>query len=1145
MTADDKYNTHLKKVTTKKSIVDESFDDIELDLDLDEEDDLSSELTDLEDIDLEDDDDNESKNEVVRKIDPTLDTDDLFEGSKKLLRKIPNKENNPNSKLQPRAEVIKKPIEINQEGEKEEYLRTLAVIELKTEELNNIGLDITIINDLINETKKFVENDDFSSIKTLIRNSENLSNSIFLDHRMNLISTIISFIETFIFDLTELELDFKYAEAYFTQAKNSLLEKNLSAANKYLGDTINNVRKVLDNSRAKKLEEALKFFEYWLQEISELKLDVNRIEDILEHINKSYKAKDLETAEKNLQKLIYTAKGEINKKELDVETKEDHIQQLEAIYEFEDFSSLNDAIIRVKNMLNEALEKDILQVHLDKLISIYRTILTSKGHIPESKLSKAQELFNKTKDLFEKEDYNTMDDLIHEILPIIKYEHKEITEKKSSQKVTGATRDDLDELDDLDDLDVLSELTDLADLSELENIEESKKVEVEIKKEVKREIKTDIKKDIKKELEKKKEDERPKQSIDPGMIKRIELEISNLNNSIGTLKSLDIPVEGFDSKLDKIRKLLHDKTLDAIDIKIQELHKEIRTAEEEYNQKEIKRLNEQIEHLTSDIETAKLDNINTKVSEDLLNYAKQRLKSKKFTEVEEIVKHSKEVLMNAFKEKHEVKPKTEVKKVIEKPEIKKDKEPELVVGTESRVEIKESINKSRIENEMIKELNELEVKTTAIEMPDTKELLKEAFGFKLKREGDETSIGNGNGTNIGEIPGKIPLSRPKPEEIQQIRDQVLTKISNNSNNPPINQVQETVPAEIRESHQPDNYDDYKSMGQRDQIEQITQMDEMDKIDHMDEMDQMDQMDQMDRLDQMGQMIRDEELNIEQPRQYRRKYSGKDFDRERFEPYPQRIAAVPKIANLNNRRFNSNSRTRNDNRNWYRNGLRNGLRNDSRNGNINGNRNGDRVLLNHYGKQSLSRVPPTRDVFEPKFIKNGNMGIPGLEHSENQEMYETRLNTLKKDAVKGLQEIQSIISDAYYFGANINELERISEDARNAFDDRDYQEVLLYVDRCEELSRQLKLFHMHSLIEEFKASGENTEYLEYLFFETEKSYNEEKLKIGDELARRFIGVIKDLEFEDKIVNQSWIYCRYCGNSIPRDSTFCSYCGDKLF
>jgi len=119
----------------------------------------------------------------------------------------------------------------------------------------------------------------------------------------------------------------------------------------------------------------------------------------------------------------------------------------------------------------------------------------------------------------------------------------------------------------------------------------------------------------------------------------------------------------------------------------------------------------------------------------------------------------------------------------------------------------------------------------------------------------------------------------------------------------------------------------------------------------------------------------------------------------------------------------------------------------------------------------------------------------------------------------------------------------SEDFFN--DEGDYQEVLLYVDKSEEISRRLRIAYMDSLISEIKYSGENTEYLEYLIRESEKAYDEERYKIGDELCRRFMNLINDLKYESKYSKRSRLYCRYCGNPIEADSTFCSVCGEKLY
>ena len=161
------------------------------------------------------------------------------------------------------------------------------------------------------------------------------------------------------------------------------------------------------------------------------------------------------------------------------------------------------------------------------------------------------------------------------------------------------------------------------------------------------------------------------------------------------------------------------------------------------------------------------------------------------------------------------------------------------------------------------------------------------------------------------------------------------------------------------------------------------------------------------------------------------------------------------------------------------------------------------------------------------------------------IHDTRRGSLKKEALRGLQEIQATISNTYHFGAEVKELEQLSEDARNAFEGADYQEVILYVDQTEEVSRRVKIAHMDSIILEIQESGENTEYLEYLIREAENAYNNERFKVGDEICRRFIGLIRELEYEESAPKRSKIYCRYCGNAAQPDSRFCTICGEKLW
>ena len=104
---------------------------------------------------------------------------------------------------------------------------------------------------------------------------------------------------------------------------------------------------------------------------------------------------------------------------------------------------------------------------------------------------------------------------------------------------------------------------------------------------------------------------------------------------------------------------------------------------------------------------------------------------------------------------------------------------------------------------------------------------------------------------------------------------------------------------------------------------------------------------------------------------------------------------------------------------------------------------------------------------------------------------------------------------------------------------------MYVDECDEISRRLKIDYMDSIIPEIFEKGENTDYLEYLIREAEDAYYDERYKVGDEICRRFMNLVKDLEFESSIPQRSKLFCRYCGNAIPPDSAFCTICGEKLW
>jgi hypothetical protein len=203
------------------------------------------------------------------------------------------------------------------------------------------------------------------------------------------------------------------------------------------------------------------------------------------------------------------------------------------------------------------------------------------------------------------------------------------------------------------------------------------------------------------------------------------------------------------------------------------------------------------------------------------------------------------------------------------------------------------------------------------------------------------------------------------------------------------------------------------------------------------------------------------------------------------------------------------------------------------------------------KMQKQKAPPQELPYrrEPEAIKELGIdierAISDIGREERRGSRGKRLDTLKKNALRGLQDIQGTISSAYHFGASTEELEQLSEDARNAFEDGDYQEVLLYVDKTEEMSRQLKINYMDALVSEIRMTGENTEYLEYLIREAESAYINERYKVGDEICERFLELTRELNLESIESERATVYCRFCGSSIPRDSAFCTVCGKKLW
>jgi hypothetical protein len=1361
MTVDDDKKTDSKKSGPKKESGDEDIDDLELDLDLDD-DELSLDFSDIEDIDLDDDfDDVELKEETEKKeekienvkgvereneevegaelgvdekteeqidnnkikLDNAEDEieaedDDLVKSSKHLLKKYKKIKVEKTDKLQIDGDTEKieedseqsmdvddkKIIEVD-EKLKNEYLARLSLIEFKNEELGNLGLDVNLIKDLINDAKKQIEKNDLTSAKPLIDNSENLSSGIFTDHRMNLISTIISFIETFIFELTDLDLDFNKAKKHFNQAKELLKKKDLAIANESLNQAIQNVNMILNNTRKDKIEDAYKLFDFWFNEVTDFDVDHKKIKSILKDSKKAFDSDDMVVAEEFLEKLAYSSKAEINKLDMEIDKKEDYIQQLDGIYNFEDYSSLSDAISRAKNMLEESLDKGIIQDKLDDLIDIYNRIIESQTKDEKPEINGIMTQFSEAKDAFEKEDYSTMEK-------------------------------------------VLSKLTKKLGVPEPETKSSS---------------------DIKHESESKpdqKTDKEPK--IDPKVLMKFNSDLSDAVHEIKALSKNGLDVGELNSNVDKVRKLIEAEDIDPIGSLLDELKNKIKQLKEEekdarkakeVEQKEAKdeeNIRLKMESLESNIEAAQKDGIKTNVTEDLLNYAKQRLKIKKYLEVIEILEHAQDVLDNTIKEEREKKLKDEstnfIKLCHKKIESLPEKQPGLDILTELFEKIRDEVdNKNYTAALELKEKFSTmfeEVKATVIpesteegvieeSTQDSKDYYDELKKFELENgSGDENELLDAD-IDIEELDIDDDQESddldfdPDIEEIEQeydneIGDHSPTQDSEDASSLPLDgnqdielekiQVNDSTPEElpIENVEQPppklEDIDVNKNIESEPQIQQNgTEI----KIELEEKFDG--EISVEARIDQVSESGRDDQTNIESPSR-NEELEGKpiedelisddiskleeitdapidntmedtigsietnNIDDEKFNVPPQddKVVIIEKpdttelikeafgfkisrgtgIFPVNGKNVNGTVRARSgdeqkqdpqeiqqirkevltklDNKRSGRrmnrplfpheireinrkNGQGIGMGKDidqldrmegypekpnhideyveedrdiSRpykfDNNVNSRLPGQSVKpepisndkqYTDYGHQqyrnqrTVLEHPPGSDQgpqqIQPSMNMNGyqrrpprnglppmpgaqNMhgiqgmkGMAGLENGETQEQYETRINSLKKGALKGLQEIQSIISDTYYFGATIDELERISEDARNAFDDRDYQDVLLYVDKCEELSRQLKLGYMERLIAEFKHAGENSEYMEYLFRETENAYNSEKYKLGDELARRFINVTKDLEFEEKMTNQTWMYCRYCGNNIQRDSTFCSHCGEKLY
>ncbi|MHA2330157.1 MAG: hypothetical protein ACXACR_16685, partial [Candidatus Hodarchaeales archaeon] len=288
--------------------------------------------------------------------------------------------------------------------------------ELMVEELGNFGLDINVIQDIMKESQKFLDNGDIEAAEVLVKNSKIFASNLWLEHRMNLISTTISFIDTFILNQAELELDFKNANKYFTQAQEFLTERDLTLANKYLDNTIQNAKKSWNSLRKMKLREALKFAKYWLKELGKLEVDITKLQDIIRDAQKAYLDNDLDKTEYYLDLIVDSSGTEVEDLELDVDQKEDYIQGMQGVYDRENFSTLGEAISKAESMLGESQEKDKIQFQLNSLLNAYKIVFEIDNKGLDS--NKVNDLFVSAKESFEKGDYNSSDKFVKKILAL-------------------------------------------------------------------------------------------------------------------------------------------------------------------------------------------------------------------------------------------------------------------------------------------------------------------------------------------------------------------------------------------------------------------------------------------------------------------------------------------------------------------------------------------------------------------------------------------------------------------------------------------------------------------------------------------------------------------------------------------------------
>ena len=191
------------------------------------------------------------------------------------------------------------------------------------------------------------------------------------------------------------------------------------------------------------------------------------------------------------------------------------------------------------------------------------------------------------------------------------------------------------------------------------------------------------------------------------------------------------------------------------------------------------------------------------------------------------------------------------------------------------------------------------------------------------------------------------------------------------------------------------------------------------------------------------------------------------------------------------------------------------------------------------------------IFELEDIEKTDKPNPISQPSQSQvpgQVPSQRLKgTLETQALDGIQTIQSIITSLHNYGVDTVILERLSDKAKSAFKNNDFEAIRGYVHECEEVSKKLKIGYMQSLLSNINVSNEELGYLEYLIQQTEEANDAGNKNKAEEFGIKYKELIIDLMKNNGQPDQSsrnFEFCRFCGESLPIESTFCSKCGEKL-